>query len=87
MVLGNIIGSNVLNIAVVMPILGIFSNQNYDAAIITRDMIVMSALTLVFILIALSFNDKNISPNISRFLGVFLVSGYVTYIGFLSGIF
>ena len=32
MVLGNIIGSNVLNIAVVMPILGIFSNQNYDAS-------------------------------------------------------
>ena len=64
MVLGNIIGSNVLNIAVVMPILGIFSNQNYDASIITRDMIVMSALTLVFILIALSFNYKNISPNI-----------------------
>ena len=87
MVLGNIIGSNVLNIAVVMPILGIFSNQNYDASIITRDMIVMSALTLVFILIALSFNYKNISPNIYRFLGVFLVSGYVTYIGFLSGIF
>ena len=50
MVLGNIIGSNVLNIAVVMPILGIFSNQNYDASIITRDMIVMSALTLYLFL-------------------------------------
>ena len=50
MVLGNIIGSNVLNIAVVMPILGIFSNQNYDALIITRDMIVMSALTLYLFL-------------------------------------
>ena len=87
MVLGNIIGSNVLNIAVVMPILGIFSNQIYDASIITRDMIVMSALTLVFILIALSFNYKNIPPNIYRFLGVFLVSGYITYIGFLSSIF
>ena len=51
MVLGNIIGSNVLNIAVVMPILGIFSNQNYDASIMTRDLLVMSILTIIFIFI------------------------------------
>ena len=87
MVLGNIIGSNVLNITVVMPILGIFSNQTYDASIITRDMMVMSVLTVVFILIALSFNYKNTSAYIYRFVGLSLVSGYIVYIGLLSGIF
>ena len=86
MVLGNIIGSNVLNIAVVMPILGLFSDQTYDVSIMTRDMVVMSVLTLVFVLIALSFNYKNISANIYRFLGVALVTGYVVYIGVLSGL-
>ena len=87
MVLGNIIGSNVLNITVVMPILGIFSNQTYDASIITRDMMVMSVLTVVFILIALSFNYKNTSAYIYRLVGLSLVSGYIVYIGLLSGIF
>ena len=87
MVLGIIIGSNVLNITVVMPILGIFSNQTYDASIITRDMMVMSVLTVVFILIALSFNYKNTSAYIYRFVGLSLVSGYIVYIGLLSGIF
>ena len=86
MVLGNIIGSNVLNIAVVMPILGIFSNQNYDASIMTRDLMVMSILTIIFIFIALSFNYKDISANIYRLMGLALVSGYVVYIGLLSGI-
>jgi len=86
MVLGNIIGSNVLNIAVVMPILGLFSDQTYDASIMTRDMIVMSVITLVFVLIALSFNYKNISTNVYRFIGVALVTGYVIYIAVLSGL-
>ena len=86
MVLGNIIGSNVLNIAVVMPILGIFSNQNYDASIMTRDLMVMSILTIIFIFIALSFNYKDMSANIYRLMGLALVTGYVIYIGLLSGI-
>ena len=60
MVLGNIIGSNVLNIAVVMPILGLFSNKTYDASILDRDILVMSILTVFFILIANSFKFKNI---------------------------
>ena len=69
-----------------MPILGIFSNQNYDASIITRDLMVMSILTIIFIFIALSFKYKDISANIYRLMGLTLVSGYVVYIGLLSGI-
>ena len=86
MVLGNIIGSNVLNIAVVMPILGLFSNKSYDPSIINRDLSVMTVLSLIFVAIALSFNYKNISINIYRLIGIALVSSYIIYIGILSGI-
>ena len=87
MVLGNIIGSNVLNIVIVMPILGFFSSQTYDEAIISRDLLVMSFLTIIFILIALSFNLKNIPAYAYRITGVLLASGYIYYIGNLANFF
>ena len=86
MVLGNIIGSNVLNIAVVMPILGLFSNKTYDASILDRDILVMSVLTVFFILIANSFKFKNINVNAYRATGLLLVVGYIAYVGVLSGL-
>lgn len=86
MVLGNIIGSNVLNIAVVMPILGLFSTKSYDPSIINRDLSLMTVLSLIFVAIALSFNYKNISINIYRLIGIALVSSYIIYIGILSEI-
>jgi|TARA_Y100000766_G_C18871615_1_gene588568 cation:H+ antiporter len=86
MVLGNIIGSNVLNIAVVMPILGLFSAKSFDPSIITRDMSVMTILSLIFVMIALSFNYKNIPINVYRLIGIILVSSYIIYIGILGGL-
>lgn len=86
MVLGNIIGSNVLNIVIVMPILGLFSNQSFDELVLNRDVFIMTLLSIIFILIALSFSYKNISVNIYRSIGIFLVSGYIYYIGVLSGL-
>jgi len=86
MVLGNIIGSNVLNIVIVMPILGLFSNQSFDELVLSRDVFIMTLLSIIFILIALSFSYKNISVNIYRSIGIFLVSGYIYYVGVLSGL-
>jgi len=86
MVLGNIIGSNVLNIAVVMPILGLFSTKTFDLSIITRDMTVMTILSLIFVIIALSFNYKNISISVYRLMGIILVFSYIIYIGILGGL-
>ena len=86
MVLGNIIGSNVLNIAVVMPILGLFSTKTFDPSIITRDMTVMTILSLIFVIIALSFNYKNISISVYRLMGIILVFSYIIYIGILGGL-
>ena len=86
MVIGNVIGSNVLNIAVVMPILGLFSAKSFDPSIITRDMSVMTILSLIFVMIALSFNYKNIPINVYRLIGIILVSSYIIYIGILGGL-
>ena len=87
MVLGNIVGSNILNLVIVLPILGLFSNQTYSNSIISRDLLMMSVFTFIFIVIALSFNLKNIPAYAYRIIGVLLVSGYIYYIGNLANFF
>ena len=51
MVVGNIVGSNILNIVLIFPIIGIGSTAVFDQEIFTRDFMVMSALTAAFILL------------------------------------
>ena len=51
MVVGNIVGSNILNIVVIFPIIGIGSTAVFDQEIFNRDFMVMSALTAAFILL------------------------------------
>ena len=51
MVVGNIVGSNILNIVLIFPIIGIGSTAVFDQEIFNRDFMVMSALTAAFILL------------------------------------
>ena len=51
MVVGNIVGSNILNVVLIFPIIGIGSKSFFDQEIFNRDFMVMSALTAVFILL------------------------------------
>ena len=51
MVVGNIVGSNILNIVLIFPIIGIGSTAIFDQEIFNRDFMVMSALTAAFILL------------------------------------
>ncbi len=51
MVVGNIVGSNILNIVLIFPIIGIGSIAVFDQEIFSRDFMVMSALTAAFILL------------------------------------
>ena len=44
-------GSNILNIVLIFPIIGIGSKAFFDQEIFYRDFMVMSALTAVFILL------------------------------------
>ena len=48
---GNIVGSNILNVVLIFPIIGLGSKSFYDQEIFNRDFMVMSALTAVFILL------------------------------------
>ena len=51
MVVGNIVGSNILNIVLIFPIIGIGTTAVFDQEIFSRDFMVMSALTAAFILL------------------------------------
>ena len=46
MVVGNVIGSNVLNITLVVPIIGFFSNVQLDQVLLSRDSVSYTHLTL-----------------------------------------
>ena len=51
MVVGNIVGSNILNIVLIFPIIGIGTSTFFDDEIFSRDFMVMSAFTAAFILL------------------------------------
>ena len=51
MVVGNIVGSNILNIVLIFPIIGIGTSTVFDDEIFSRDFMVMSAFTAAFILL------------------------------------
>ena len=54
MVVGNIIGSNVLNLVFVIPIIGFFGSVQLSPVVLQRDFSILSILSLAFILLAVS---------------------------------
>ena len=86
MVVGNVIGSNVLNITLVVPIIGFFSNVQLDEVLFGRDYLIMIIATLLFMLIVLIYSTKIFSITIIRFVGVLFVSGYILYLLSLSNL-
>ena len=86
MVVGNVIGSNVLNITLVVPIIGFFSNVQLDEVLLGRDYLIMIIATLLFMLVVLIYSTKIFSITIIRFIGVLFVSGYILYLLSLSNL-
>ena len=86
MVVGNVIGSNVLNITLVVPIIGFFSNVQLDEVLLGRDYLIMIIATLLFMLVVLIYSTKIFSITIIRFIGVLFVSGYILYLSSLSNL-
>jgi cation:H+ antiporter len=80
MVIGNVIGSNVMNIALVVPILGFFSNTSLHPTIYSRDYLVMLLVTLLFILVATMYSSKYFGIKTIRLIGCGFVLGYFIYI-------
>jgi len=85
MVVGNVIGSNVLNITLVVPIIGFFSNVQLGQVLFSRDYFFMSIATIIFTLVVIIYS-KNISLTKIRFIGVLFLIGYLGYILKLSNL-
>ena len=86
MVIGNVIGSNVMNIALVVPIIGFFSNTLLHENIYSRDFLVMLIASLLFIVIASSYSSKFFGIKIIRFIGCCFILGYFVYILSISNL-
>lgn len=86
MVVGNVIGSNVLNITLVVPIIGFFSSVQLDQVLLSRDYIIMISATFVFMLVVLFYSNKVFSVNAIRLIGILFVSSYILYLLSLSNL-
>ena len=86
MVVGNIIGSNVLNLVFVIPIIGFFGSVQLSPIIMERDFSILLILSLAFILLAVSLTKVKFKRGFYMSAGVILVSSYLLYIAVLSGI-
>ncbi len=86
MIVGNVIGSNVLNITLVVPIIGFFSSVQLDQVLLNRDYTIMISATIVFMLIVLFYSNKVFSVNAIRLIGILFVSSYILYLFNLSNL-
>tara|TARA_B100000003_G_scaffold90184_1_gene80871 strand:- start:679 stop:1626 length:948 start_codon:yes stop_codon:yes gene_type:complete len=86
MVVGNVIGSNVLNITLVVPIIGFFSSVQLDQVLLSRDFAIMISATIVFMLVVLFYSNKVFSVNAIRLIGILFVGSYILYLLSLSNL-
>ena len=76
MAIGNVVGSNILNILAVLAIPALMAPQEIDVPVLWRDYGMMLALTALLILFAYGIGSRKI---ITRFEGLVLVTGWVGY--------
>ena len=77
---GNIIGSNLFNILLVMGAAGAISPIELSAFVFSRDYIAMALMTLlVLVLIVLALRSRPDDAQLSRKAGIILLSAYVLY--------
>lgn len=78
--LGNIIGSNIFNLLVVVGIAGAVSPMRFEPAVLHRDWIVMTVLTAVLLPLCLGFRRPG---RVNRLEGLLLMVAYLAYAGYL----
>ena len=86
MVIGNVIGSNVMNIALVVPIIGIFSDAAFESNILSRDFLVLSVTSILFILVTATYSSLRFNFKLIKLIGCIFVLGYFGYILKLSNL-
>ena len=84
MVIGNIIGSNILNLVIIIPIIGIFSSAIMPVELWERDSFPLIILTLAFTLILLFLSRMQMPKFLGAILGFGFISFYVVYVLNLS---
>ena len=84
MVVGNVIGSNILNITLVVPIIGFFSGAQLEPVLLERDYLIMIVATIIFILFVTLYSSKYINLLMIRLMGLLLVGSYFGYLLILS---
>ena len=78
--LGNILGSNLFNTLAVVGIAGVIRPMSVAPEVLSRDMLVMGALTLALFIIGFGFRDPG---RINRSEGALLLACYVGYTAYL----
>ena len=84
MVIGNVIGSNVMNIALVVPIIGMFSDVTFESNILSRDFLVLFLTSILFILITATYSSSRFNLKVIKLIGCIFVAGYLGYVLKLS---
>ena len=86
MVLGNIIGSNILNLVIIVPIIGIFSSAVMPIELWERDSTPLIISTTTFVLIMLFLSRAQMPKYLGFLLGFGFISFYIVYILNLSNL-
>ena len=84
MVVGNIVGSNILNIVLIFPIIGFGSNSIYEREIFSRDFLIMSIFTGIFILLlVIGRQESNLKRIAYPIIGISMFGLMVFYLSLL----
>ena len=86
MVVGNIIGSNVLNLVFVLPIIGFFGTIQISQIVLERDFYILLVLSIIFIFLAYTLTKLRFIKSLYITSGILLISSYILYISILAGI-
>ena len=86
MVVGNIIGSNVLNLVFVLPIIGFFGAMHISQTVLQRDFYILLILSIVFVLLAIALTKLRFIKSLYMVSGILLIFSYFFYIATLAGI-
>ena len=74
LVIGNIVGSNILNVVLVFPIIGLSIVKVFEADILTRDYLMMAILTAIFITyLSLGTFENTFKRKTAPVMGAFLL--------------
>ena len=78
--IGNIIGSNILNLLAVMALPGIIATTSLESSVISRDLLTMTLLTLALVIVMwIKTRASNTSQGIGRVIGLLFIAAYIAY--------